>query len=125
MPRSTSLVVLPDSQQKQLEKWLAALGTPQQIALRCRIICATGSGESEASIAARLSINRKTMEAAPLIRYFLALGAVWNIDWSYCSSADTKLSQAVCGDECHFPLDSRPAPGTVHLFVRVFKARNC
>src|SRR5450631_851315 len=51
MPRSTSLVVLPDSQQKQPEKWLA----------RCRIICAAGSGESEASIAARLSINRKTV----------------------------------------------------------------
>lgn len=61
MPRSTSLVVLSDSQQKQLEKWLAALGTPQQVALRCRIICAAGSGESEASIAARLSINRKTV----------------------------------------------------------------
>jgi hypothetical protein len=65
------------------------------------------------------------MEATPLIRLFLALGAVWNIDWSYCSGADTKLSQAVCGDECYFPLNSCPALGTVHVFVRVFKARSC
>jgi hypothetical protein len=29
------------------------------------------------------------MEATPPIRYFLALGAVWNINWSYCSGTDT------------------------------------
>jgi hypothetical protein len=49
------------------------------------------------------------MEATALIRFFLALGAIRNIDWSYCFGTDTKLSQAVCGDEGHFPLDSRPA----------------
>jgi hypothetical protein len=63
------------------------------------------------------------MEATPLIRYFLTLGAVWNIDRSYFAGTDTKLSQAMCGDECDFPLDSRAALGAVHVLVWVFKAR--
>jgi hypothetical protein len=65
------------------------------------------------------------MEASPLTRYFLTLGAVWNSDRSYCSSADIKLIQAVCGDEGHFPLNSSPVLGTVYVIVRVFEARNC
>jgi hypothetical protein len=64
------------------------------------------------------------MEATPLIWYFLTLGAVWNIDRSYFSGTDTKLSQAVCGDECDFPFDSRPALSAVHVLVWVFKARD-
>lgn len=33
--------------QAQIERWLAALGTPQQVALRGRIVLAAGSGKSE------------------------------------------------------------------------------
>src|SRR5450755_981851 len=42
-------------------QWLAALGTPQQVALRCRMVLASGHGESEGSIAAKLDVNRKTV----------------------------------------------------------------
>jgi transposase len=48
-------------QEKQIEQWLAALGTPQQVALRCRIVLAVGRGESELAIASRLGVNRKTV----------------------------------------------------------------
>ncbi len=48
-------------QEKQIEQWLAALSTPQQIALRCRIVLASGRGQSEAAIASQLAVNRKTV----------------------------------------------------------------
>ena len=61
MPRPTSVLVVPEDQQKQIEQWLAALGTPQQVALRGRIVLAAGHGKSEAAIAAEMNINRKTV----------------------------------------------------------------
>jgi transposase len=53
--------VISQDQERQIEQWLAALGTPQQVALRCRIILAAGRGESEAAIASKLEVNRKTV----------------------------------------------------------------
>src|ERR1700677_3991996 len=61
MPRSATALVVSEDQQFQLEQWLAAMGTPQQVALRCRIVLAAGQGESEAAIASALEINRKTV----------------------------------------------------------------
>jgi transposase len=57
----TALVILSEGQESQIRQWLAALGTPQQVALRCRMVLAAGHGESEASIAAKLDVNRKTV----------------------------------------------------------------
>ena len=53
--------MVSEDQQNQIERWLAAMGTPQQVALRCRIILAAGRGESEVAIASALEINRKTV----------------------------------------------------------------
>ena len=61
MPRSTLPLVVSQDQETQIEQWLAALGTPQQVALRCRIVLAAGRGESEAAIASKLEVNRKTV----------------------------------------------------------------
>ena len=61
MSRSCSPLAVSQQQQEQIQRWLAALGTPQQVALRCRIVLAAGSGESEARIASLLQINRKTV----------------------------------------------------------------
>ncbi len=47
MPRAIAPLVLSQDQQQQLERWLAALGTPQQVALRCRIILAVAAGKTE------------------------------------------------------------------------------
>lgn len=44
-----------------MKRWLTALGTPQQVALRCRIVVAVGCGESEVAVARALQINRKTV----------------------------------------------------------------
>ena len=61
MPRRTAALVLSETQETQIQQWLAALGTPQQVALRCRIIFAAAHGETEAAIASRLEVNRKTV----------------------------------------------------------------
>ena len=61
MPRPTSVPVVSEDQQKQFEQWLAALGTPQQVALRSRIVLAAGLGRSEADIAREMNVNRKTV----------------------------------------------------------------
>lgn len=45
----------------QIRQWLGAHGTPQQVALRCRIIIGAAEGQSDGAIAARLSVNRKTV----------------------------------------------------------------
>lgn len=52
---------LSSSEEQQLRQWMAAHGTPQQVALRCRIVLAHSEGHSDSSIAEQLSVNRKTV----------------------------------------------------------------
>src|SRR5438876_2456704 len=61
MPRPTVVLVVSADQRKQIGQWVAALGTPQQVALRGRIVLAAGHGKSEAAIAAEMNVNRKTV----------------------------------------------------------------
>src|SRR5882724_1493702 len=48
-------------EQHKIEQWIAAHGTPQQVALRCRIVLSAAAGESDVAIAQRLSVNRNTV----------------------------------------------------------------
>jgi transposase len=61
VPRSSLPLKLEDSDKLQLLQWASAFGTPQQVALRCRIALAAAEGESADQIAARLEVNRKTV----------------------------------------------------------------
>ncbi len=49
------------SDQQQIRQWLTAHGTPQQVALRSRIVLAAAEGQSDSAIAEQLRINRKTV----------------------------------------------------------------
>ena len=49
------------SEEQQMRHWISAHGTPQQVALRCRIVLAHSEGQSDSSIAEELSVNRKTV----------------------------------------------------------------
>jgi len=62
MPKTSPVILLEPRHQSLLEKWEAAHGTPQQVALRCRIILAAAAGRENAAIAAQLNINRHTVE---------------------------------------------------------------
>src|SRR5437879_9259294 len=56
-----SALSLSDSDQRQLEQWAFAFGTPQQIVLRCRIVLAAARGQSDNAIASQLEVNRHTV----------------------------------------------------------------
>jgi len=52
---------LSDVERQKLEHWAAAHGTPQQVAVRCRIVLSSAAGESDVAIARQLSVNRNTV----------------------------------------------------------------
>lgn len=60
MDRNDTCITLSDEHRKLLEEWVAAHGTPQQVALRCRIILHKADGRSDAQTASDLGINRHT-----------------------------------------------------------------
>jgi len=61
MSRKLPALTLNPSQQQQIRQWLSAHGTPQQVALRCRIVMAATEGQSENAIARQMGTNRKTV----------------------------------------------------------------
>lgn len=61
MPRVASSFELSEPDRRQLHEWATAFGTPQQVALRCRIVLAAAGGFSDYEIAAQLQSNRKTV----------------------------------------------------------------
>ena len=61
MLRATPPVLLSPDQNRELQRWLAALGTPQQVALRSRIVLALAAGQKESKVAVENQVNRKTV----------------------------------------------------------------
>jgi len=61
VPRSVDSLHLEESDEKQLKQWASAFGTPQQVALRCRVVLSAAEGVSVDEMAARLETNRKTV----------------------------------------------------------------
>ena len=62
MPKTSPAVVLEPDQRCKLVTWASAHGTPQQVGLRCRIVLGAAAGEENGAIAARLGVNRHTVE---------------------------------------------------------------
>jgi transposase len=61
MARTSAVVSLVDADRERLEGWAAAHGTPQQVALRCRIVLAAAVGETNLGIAAESGVDVKTV----------------------------------------------------------------
>ena len=61
MRKASFEITLSPSDRAQLEQWESAQGTPQQVALRCRIILMALAGEQNQTIAARLGVSRPTV----------------------------------------------------------------
>src|SRR3974377_2443150 len=61
MPRAIDSLVLSPDERSELERWVVALGTPQHVALRCRVILAVAAGKTEMAIATENGVNRKTV----------------------------------------------------------------
>ena len=70
---------LQAAERTQREQWESSFGTPQQVALRCRIVLAALAGQDNVSIAQELGVSRPTV---PLWRKRVGtqgIGAVWEI----------------------------------------------
>jgi len=52
---------ISEVERQKIELGSAAHGTPQQVALRCRIVLAAAAGESDVAIARQLSVNRNSV----------------------------------------------------------------
>jgi len=61
MPRVAAPIRLESPDRLELERWVAAHGTPQQVTQRCRIILAAASGRQDKEIADEMEINFKTV----------------------------------------------------------------
>jgi len=61
MPRHALPVNLTETDRLELERWVAAHRTPQQVAQRCQIVLAAAQGQQDKLIAADLDINFKTV----------------------------------------------------------------
>ena len=79
MPKSSSPLVLSPEDRQRLEGWQASHGTPQQVALHCRIILAAAAGRPNLQIAADLRINRHTAAFWRQRAGSEGIGSVWSI----------------------------------------------
>lgn len=52
---------MSEGDEQRIREWVAAHGTPQQVALRGRIVLAAAEGQPDGAIAEQLGINRKTV----------------------------------------------------------------
>ena len=61
MPRRSASVELAAEQTEQLERWIRAGATPQQVVLRAKIVRQASCGSSDKQIAADLKVHPRTV----------------------------------------------------------------
>jgi transposase len=61
MPRPTRIPELTETVREQLNRWIVAQYTPQQVVQRSRIILLAAKGDTDPSIADQLQLNRKSV----------------------------------------------------------------
>ena len=61
MPRTWPALIVNPEDREDIQRWLNAHGTPQQVTLRSRIVLAAADGRPDSVIARELDVNRKTV----------------------------------------------------------------
>src|SRR6202165_366145 len=79
MPNTGLAIELPSAELIQLEQWESAHGTPQQVALRCRIILRAVAGQQNVAIAEGLGVSRPTVQLWRKRVHEQGIGEVWEI----------------------------------------------
>lgn len=79
MAKTSRLLSLSTEDQTQLMRWAAAHSTPQQVALRCRLVLAAAAGTSDLEIASACEVNRHTAALWRRRVQTEGIGAVWEI----------------------------------------------
>jgi transposase len=79
MPNTGLAIALQPAERRQLEQWESAHGTPQQVALRCRIILKAEAGQQNVAIAEGLGVSRPTVQLWRKRVHEQGIGEVWEI----------------------------------------------
>jgi len=79
MPNTSRAIKLEAAERTQIEQWEASHGTPQQVALRCRIILRALAGQDNVAIAAELEVSRPTVQLWRKRVREQGIGEVWKI----------------------------------------------
>jgi transposase len=79
MPNISRAIKLEAAERTQIEQWEASHGTPQQVALRCRIILRALAGQDNVAIAAELEVSRPTVQLWRKRVREQGIGEVWKI----------------------------------------------
>jgi len=116
MPRPTCVPELTETVRENLNRWIAAHQTPQQVVQRARIVLLAADGETDLTIADRLRLNRKSVA---LWRHrFLdeGAGALWEI--SPGRGRKPIYSPAKVKEIVNATLQTKP-PGMTHWSCRL------
>src|SRR5438093_13616314 len=62
MPNTSLVIKLEPAERAELEKWESSYGTPQQVALRWRIILGALAGQDNVAIAEQIGVSRPTVQ---------------------------------------------------------------
>jgi transposase len=79
MRKPSIAFTLSPTDRAQVERWESAQGTPQQVALRCRIILMALAGEQNQEIARRLGVSRPTVNLWRKRVRDSGIGELWEI----------------------------------------------
>lgn len=79
MAKTSRVLSLSTEDRTQLIRWAAAHSTPQQVALRCRLVLAAAAGTSDLEIASACEVNRHTAALWRRRVQTEGIGAVWEI----------------------------------------------
>ena len=115
MPKHAIEVTIKEPDRQELERWVNAHRTPQQVVQRCRIILAAAKGQQDKDIAQRMEINAKTV--ALWRRRFFTEGpdCLWEV--AAGRGRKPRFSADKIEKIIHATLQSRPA-GATHWSCR-------
>ena len=116
MPNTSLAINLQAAERSQLEQWESAHGTPQQVALRCRIILGAVAGEQNVAIAEKLGVSRPTVLLWRKRVREQGIGEVWQI--APGRGRKPQYDQATRERIIQATLQSKP-PGMTHWSCRL------
>jgi transposase len=119
MSKTSFPVALSSADQGQLEQWASAHGTPQQVALRCRIVLGALAGEQNQAMAARLHVSRPTVNLWRKRVRDLGIDQVWEI--APGRGRKPHYDQATCDAIINATLQTKPK-GMTHWSCRTMAA---
>src|ERR1700676_4868106 len=116
MPNKSLAIKLQPAERRQLEKWGSSYGTPQQVALRCRIILGALAGQNNVWIAEQLGVSRPTVQMWRRRVREQGIGEVWEI--APGRGRKHKYDQATRDEIIRATLHSKPK-GMTHWSCRL------